>query len=229
MYLIFTLLPRIKILELYGNKIPLSDDVDLEQIARGTPGFSGAELFNLINQAALKASIEGLRSVGMQALEYAKDKIMMGAERKSAVIRPETIKMTAFHEAGHALVALKTEGSDPIHKATVIPRGRSLGMVMQLPDGDQTSMTKKEMLARMDVCFGGRIAEELIFGVDSVTSGASNDIQQATKMAYLMVSKLGFNSKVGVMYVDDKDPKISPETKQLVIQLIIYIYIYIYY
>ena len=231
LYLIITLLPWIKILELYGNKIPLSDDVDLEQIARGTPGFSGAELFNLINQAALKASIEGLRSVGMQALEYAKDKIMMGAERKSAVIRPETIKMTAFHEAGHALVALKTEGSDPIHKATVIPRGRSLGMVMQLRDGDQTSMTKKEMLARMDVCFGGRIAEELIFGVDSVTSGASNDIQQATKIAYSMVSKLGFNSKVGVMYVDDKDPKISPETKQLVILfigLILFLFVFIF-
>ena len=205
---------RKAILELYGSKIPLAADVNLEQIARGTPGFSGAELYNLVNQAALKASIDGLASVGMQALEYAKDKIMMGAERKSAVISPETIKMTAFHEAGHALVALKTSGSDPIHKATVMPRGRALGMVMQLPDGDQTSMSRKQMLARMDVCMGGRIAEEMIYGAENITSGASNDIQQATKIAYAMVKNYGFSDKVGIMFVDDKSS--SGKTKQSV-------------
>jgi len=207
---------RKKILELYAKKIPLSDEVSLEQLARGTPGFSGAELFNLMNQAAVKSSVEGLQRVTMSALEYAKDKIMMGAERKSAVMRPESIRMTAYHEGGHALVALKTDGADPVHKATVMPRGGALGMVMQLPDGDQTSITRKEMLARMDVCMGGRVAEELIFGTDNVSSGASSDIEQATKLAYAMVTKYGLSTKVGVMYVDDNSPKISEETKQLV-------------
>lgn len=195
---------REEILDLYGKKVQLDSDVDMSQLARGTPGFSGAELFNLVNQAALYASIRGLKSVGMGALEYAKDKIMMGAERKSAVISPDTMKCTAFHEAGHALVALKTDGSDPIHKATIMPRGRSLGMVMQLPDGDQTSMSRKQMLARLDVCMGGRVAEELIFGEENVTSGASNDLMQATRLAKAMVTKYGFSDKVGVMYVDDK-------------------------
>jgi ATP-dependent Zn protease len=117
----------------------------MEQLARGTPGFSGAELYNLVNQAAVKASRDDLKSIGMQAFEYAKDKIMMGAERKSAVLSKETMKMTAFHEAGHALIALKTDGADPIHKATIMPRGRALGMVMQLPDGDQTSQSRKQV------------------------------------------------------------------------------------
>ena len=169
---------RKAILELYAKKIPVSADVDMEQLARGTPGFSGADLYNLVNQAAVKASKDGLKAVGMAAFEYAKDKIMMGAERKSAVISPETMRVTAFHEAGHALVALKTDGCDPIHKATIMPRGRSLGMVMQLPDGDQTSMTRKQMLARLDVCMGGRVAEELVYGAENVTSGASSDIMQ---------------------------------------------------
>ena len=118
--------------------------------------------------------------------------------------------MQAFHEAGHALVALKTDGSDPIHKATVMPRGRALGMVMQLPDGDQTSMSRKQMLARMDVAMGGRVAEELIYGADNVTSGASSDIQAATRIAYAMVSKFGFSDKVGIMFVDDKAVNVSP-------------------
>lgn len=178
----------------------------MEQLARGTPGFSGAELFNLVNQAALKASVDGLKAVGMGALEFAKDKIMMGSERKSAIISPETMRMTAFHEAGHALVALKTEGSDPIHKATIMPRGRALGMVMQLPDGDQTSMSRKQMLARLDVCMGGRVAEELIYGAENVTSGASSDIQQATRLARAMVTKYGLSDKVGIMFIDEKLP-----------------------
>ena len=206
---------RKAILELYGKKIPMSTDVNLEQIARGTPGFSGAELSNLVNQAALKASVDGLKEVTMTALEYAKDKIMMGSERKSAIISLDTMKMTAFHEAGHALVALKTEGADPIHKATIMPRGGALGMVMQLPDGDQTSMSKKEMLARLDVCMGGRVAEELIFGADNVTSGASNDIMQATKLAKRMVMQFGLSDKVGPVFVDEK-AKFSAETQRKV-------------
>eukprot|EP01039_Chlorochromonas_danica_P006181 gene6181-6816_t len=195
---------RKAILELYAKKVPMEQDVDLDQLSRGTPGFSGAELFNLINQAALKASVDGLKAVNMAALEYAKDKILMGAERRSAVISPETMRMTAFHEAGHALVALKTGGADPVHKATIMPRGRALGMVMQLPEGDQTSMSRAQMLARLDVCMGGRVAEELIFGKDNVTSGASNDIMQASRLARAMVTKYGLSDKVGVVFYDEK-------------------------
>lgn len=213
---------RKAILQLYSKKVPMDKDVDLEQLARGTPGFSGAELFNLINQAALKASIDGRKAVSMHCLEYAKDKLMMGAERKSAVISPETLRMTAFHEAGHALVALKTDGADPIHKATIMPRGRALGMVMQLPDGDQTSMSRKQMIARLDVCMGGRVAEELIYGYENVTSGASSDIQQATRLAKAMVTKYGLSEKVGVIFFDEKSKQsgstqaaIDDEVKEL--------------
>lgn len=193
----------------------MDSDVDLEQLARGTPGFSGAELFNLMNQAALKASVEGLKAVPMSSLEYAKDKIMMGAERKSAIISPETMKMTAFHEAGHALVALKTDGADPIHKATIMPRGRALGMVMQLPDGDQTSMSRKQMLARLDVCMGGRVAEEVVFGHENVTSGASSDIQQATRLARAMVTKYGLSDKVGIQFIDEKQSLSSSKQQEV--------------
>jgi ATP-dependent Zn protease len=186
--------------------MPLDGDVDLDQLARGTPGFSGAELYNLMNTAALKSSVEGLKNITMSSLEFAKDKIMMGAERKSAIISKETLKMTAYHEAGHALVALKTASADPIHKATIMPRGRALGMVMQLPDGDQTSMSKQQMLARMDVCMGGRVAEEIIYGKQQVTSGASNDLQQATRIARNMVLKYGLSDKIGFVYYDEKLP-----------------------
>ena len=206
---------RSEILRLYTSKVPLSKDVSIEQLARGTPGFSGAELFNLVNEAALKASFEGLKDITMGALEYAKDKIMMGSERRSAVITPATARMTAFHEAGHALTAILTDGADPIHKATIMPRGRALGMVMQLPDGDQTSMSRKQMLARLVVCMGGRVAEEAVFGADNVTSGASNDIQQATKLAKAMVMSYGLSDKVGVMYVNEKE-KLSDEVQKLV-------------
>eukprot|EP01035_Chromulina_nebulosa_P020479 gene20479-26569_t len=200
---------RKAILELYAKKIPLATDVDLDQIARGTPGFSGAELFNLINQAALKASVEGLNSVGMGAFEYAKDKLLMGSERKSAIISDETIRLTAFHEAGHALVALLTDGSDPVHKATIMPRGRALGMVMQLPDGDQTSMTQKQMTARLDICMAGRVAEEIVFGNDNITSGASSDIQQATNLAKAMITKFGLNNNIGMYYINPEKENIS--------------------
>lgn len=191
---------RKDILEMYASKTKLSEDVDLDIVARGTTGFSGADLYNLMNQAALKASVDGLNDITMSVLEYAKDKIMMGAERKTAVITAKTAKCTAYHEAGHALIATMTKGADPIHKATIMPRGQSLGMVMQLPEGDQTSQSKLEMIARMDVCMGGRVAEELIFGEENVTSGAFSDIQQATRIARAMVTKFGFSDEVGIVY-----------------------------
>jgi len=194
---------RKAILELYAKKMPLSADVDLEQIARGTPGFSGAELFNLMNQAAVKSSVNNEMAITMKALEWAKDRITMGAERQSAILTTETMKLTATHEAGHALVGLLTEGADPIHKATIIPRGRALGLVLQLPDGDQTSMTYKQMLARLDVCMGGRVAEQVVFGTDNVTSGASSDFQQATRLARMMVTKFGLSEKIGAIYIDN--------------------------
>jgi ATP-dependent metalloprotease len=191
---------RKEILEVYAKKTKLAKDVDLNILARGTTGFSGADLYNLMNQAALKASIDGLNSITMSVLEYAKDKIMMGAERKTAVITPKTAKCTAYHEAGHALVAALTDGASPIHKATIMPRGSALGMVMMLPDGDQTSQSYKEMMAFMDVAMGGRVAEELIFGEENVTSGAMSDIANATKIARAMVTKYGFSEEVGIVY-----------------------------
>eukprot|EP00577_Skeletonema_sp_RCC1716_P010225 CAMPEP_0113388150 /NCGR_PEP_ID=MMETSP0013_2-20120614/8928_1 /TAXON_ID=2843 ORGANISM="Skeletonema costatum, Strain 1716" /NCGR_SAMPLE_ID=MMETSP0013_2 /ASSEMBLY_ACC=CAM_ASM_000158 /LENGTH=836 /DNA_ID=CAMNT_0000271117 /DNA_START=111 /DNA_END=2621 /DNA_ORIENTATION=- /assembly_acc=CAM_ASM_000158 len=191
---------RKEILEMYAAKTKVAEDVDLGILARGTTGFSGADLYNLMNQAAVKASVDGLEAITMQVFEWAKDKILMGAERKSAVITKETAKCTAYHEAGHALVGVLTDGSDTIHKATIMPRGQALGMVMTLPEGDQTSMSYKQMIARMDVCMGGRVAEELIFGEENVTSGASSDIQMATRIARAMVTKYGFSDDCGVVY-----------------------------
>jgi ATP-dependent metalloprotease len=178
---------------------------------------SGADLFNLVNTAALHASTQDQESIDMRALEYSKDKILMGAERRSAVITPEGAKMTAYHEGGHALVALRTAGADPVHKATIMPRGQALGMVMQLPDKDQTSMSRKQMLARLDVCMGGRVAEEMIFGYDEVTSGASSDIQQATSLARRMVTQWGMSDKVGVVFHSSRDDP-SPEQKAIIDQ-----------
>jgi ATP-dependent metalloprotease len=191
---------RKEILEMYAKKTKLAKDVDMSVLARGTTGMSGADLYNLMNQAALKASIDGMNSINMAVLEYAKDKILMGAERKSAVITPETAKCTAYHEAGHAVVAVLTEGSSPIHKATIMPRGQSLGMVTMLPDGDQTSQSFKEMIAFMDVAMGGRVAEELTFGKEAVTSGAMSDIQAATRVARAMVTKYGYSDEVGIVF-----------------------------
>mmetsp|Transcript_20273 Transcript_20273/g.57554 ORF Transcript_20273/g.57554 Transcript_20273/m.57554 type:complete len:621 (-) Transcript_20273:281-2143(-) len=216
---------RKEILEMYANKTKLSKDVDLNVLARGTTGFSGADLFNLINQAALKASVDGLPSINMTTLEFAKDKIMMGAERKTAVITPETARCTAYHEAGHALVAVLTEGAMPIHKATIMPRGQALGMVTMLPEGDQTSQSLKQMIAMMDVNMGGRVAEELIFGRDEATSGAMSDISNATRIARNMVTKFGFSEEIGLVHhggqtgeehaSEDTRNKIDVEVKRL--------------
>jgi len=216
---------RKEILEMYAKKTKLSPDVDLNVLARGTTGFSGADLFNLMNQAALKASIDGLPHITMGVLEYAKDKIMMGAERKTAVITKETARCTAYHEAGHALVAVLTEGAMPIHKATIMPRGQALGMVTMLPEGDQTSQSLKQMKAMMDVSMGGRVAEELIFGREETTSGAMSDIINATRIARNMVTKYGFSEEIGLVNYggqtgeehasDETRSKIDAEVKKL--------------
>lgn len=206
---------RKEILEMYAKKTKLEQGVDLNVLARGTTGFSGADLYNLMNQAALKASMEGLNAITMAVLEFAKDKILMGAERKTAVITPETAKCTAYHEAGHALVGVLTDGAQPIHKATIMPRGSSLGMVTMLPEGDQTSQSFKQMLAFMDVAYGGRVAEELIFGEENITSGASSDIMNASKTARAMITKYGFSKDVGVVYHGGKtgEESASVETR----------------
>jgi cell division protease FtsH len=188
---------REKILRVHMRKVPLGPDVEPRTIARGTPGFSGADLANLVNEAALLAARRGKRVVTMSELEDAKDKVMMGAERRSLVMTEEEKRNTAYHESGHAIVALNVQGSDPIHKATIIPRGRALGMVMRLPERDQLSITRQKMLSDIAVAFGGRIAEELIFGHEKVTTGAISDIRQATAMARAMVTRYGFSDELG--------------------------------
>ncbi|CAB1097971.1 unnamed protein product [Ectocarpus sp. CCAP 1310/34] len=214
---------REQILGLYTSRTILDSTANLKALAQGTPGFSGADLSNLVNQAAVKASLDGAKAITTEALEWAKDKILMGAERRSAVISEETAKCTAFHEGGHAIVALKTAGAHPVHKATIMPRGNALGMVMQLPDGDQTSMSRKQMLAKMDVCMGGRVAEEMIFGPENVTSGATSDLEQAsataTKIALAMVTQYGMSDKVGKVYMRDHQ-KEGPEMRAKVRDLL---------
>merc|ERR1719473_264156 len=194
--------------------MPLDDEVDLERIARSTPGMSGADLSNLMNVAALRASHDDKKKVGMPDLEFACDKIRMGAERKSAVISPENLQLTAYHEGGHALVALKTPGAMPIHKATIMPRGDALGMVSYLPEKDQMNLSRQQMLAHIDVYMGGRIAEEIIFGAEQVTTGASSDLQQATSMARNMVTRYGMSESLGPLYHDRQELEtLSPATR----------------
>jgi cell division protease FtsH len=197
---------REKILKVHMRKVPLAQDVEARVIARGTPGFSGADLANLVNEAALLAARRGKRVVGMAELEDAKDKVMMGAERRSMAMTEEEKKLTAYHEAGHAIVAIHEPASDPIHKATIIPRGRALGMVMRLPEGDRISMSKEKLHADLAVAMGGRIAEEMIFGAEKVTTGASSDIKMATDMSRRMVMEWGMSDELGpINYGSDRE------------------------
>ena len=191
------ILGREKILKVHMRKVPLAPDVEPRIIARGTPGFSGADLANLVNEAALLAARMGRRVVTMAEFEAAKDKVMMGAERRSMVMTDDEKKLIAYHEGGHAIVALHQPASDPVHKATIIPRGRALGMVMRLPERDRYSESREKMLTDICVAMGGRIAEELVFGHDKVTSGAAQDIKVATKLARGMVTQFGMSDELG--------------------------------
>ncbi len=191
------ILGRERILKVHMRKVPLAPDVEPKVIARGTPGFSGADLANLVNEAALLAARHNKPAVGMAEFEAAKDKVMMGAERRSMVMTDDEKKMTAYHEAGHALVGLNVPQHDPLHKITIIPRGRALGVTFNLPERDKYSQTKTELESRIASMFGGRVAEELIFGKENVTTGASSDIQQATNLARRMVMEFGMSEKLG--------------------------------
>ncbi len=197
---------REQILKVHVRKVPLAPDINLKTIARGTPGFSGADLMNLVNEAALTAARRNKRMVTQAEFEEAKDKVMMGAERKSLVMTEEEKLLTAYHEGGHAIVGLNVPATDPIHKATIIPRGRALGMVMQLPERDKLSMSLEQMTSRLAIMMGGRVAEELIFGREKVTSGASSDIEQATRLARMMVTRWGLSEELGtVSYGENQD------------------------
>ncbi|WP_133615326.1 ATP-dependent zinc metalloprotease FtsH [Dongia mobilis] len=196
---------REQILKVHMRKVPLGPDVDARVIARGTPGFSGADLANLVNEAALMAARFGKRVVTMSDFEQAKDKVMMGSERRSMVMTPEEKLATAYHEAGHAIVNLEVPEADPLHKVTIIPRGRALGLTMSLPEKDRYSISKRWLESRIAICFGGRIAEQLIYGEEHLNSGASNDIQQATEMARRMVTEFGMSDRLGPLRYTDND------------------------
>ena len=218
---------REKILMVHMKKVPIAKDVDHKYIARGTPGFSGADLANLVNEAALLAARRNKRKVTMREFEDARDKVMMGAERRTLSMTEEEKAMTAYHEAGHAVVGMNVPGSLPIHKATIIPRGRALGMVQYLPERDQISQTREEMIARMAMAMGGRAAEEIKFGYDKVSSGAASDIEQVTRIARAMVTEWGLSDKIGPIAYKNTDndsfmpgigrgSAISPETARLI-------------
>jgi cell division protease FtsH len=197
---------REQILKVHVRKVPLAPDINLKTIARGTPGFSGADLMNLVNEAALTAARRNKRMVTQAEFEEAKDKVMMGAERKSLVMTEEEKMLTAYHEGGHVIVGLNVIATDPIHKATIIPRGRALGMVMQLPERDKLSMSREQMTSRLAIMMGGRVAEELVFGREKVTSGAASDIEQATRLARMMVTRWGLSEELGtVSYGENQD------------------------
>ena len=199
---------REKILKVHIRKVPISSDVNIRAIARGTPGFSGADLANIVNEAALLAARRDLKLVSNAEFEDSRDKVMMGPERRSMVMTLEEKTLTAYHEAGHALVSLNYSSSDPIHKATIIPRGRALGMVMRLPERDQISITREKMFANLAVAMGGRIAEEEVFGYEKVTSGASSDIKQATQLARAMVMQYGMSDKLGFLTYGDNEEEV---------------------
>ena len=199
---------REHILRVHMRKVPLAPDVDAKIIARGTPGFSGADLANLVNEAALLAARRNRRVVTMADFESAKDKVMMGAERRSMVMGEEEKRLTAFHEAGHALVGLHVPKHDPLHKVTIIPRGRALGVTMSLPEKDRLSMSQLELESRLAMMFGGRMAEELVFGKENITTGASNDIQQATGLARRMVTEWGMSDKLGRLRYSDNEEEV---------------------
>jgi cell division protease FtsH len=197
---------REKILKVHAKKISMAPDVNLRTVARGTPGFSGADLANLVNEAALLAARKNKRIVTYPEFEESKDKVMMGAERRSMVMTEEEKKLTAYHEAGHAIVTINEKAAHPIHKATIIPRGRALGMVMQLPERDELSQTREQLNSQMAIAMGGRVAEEIIFGDEKVTTGAASDIEQATKRARAMVMRAGLSKELGpVAYGENEE------------------------
>ena len=199
---------RERIIRVHMKNVPLAADVDVKVVARGTPGFSGADLANLVNEAALLAARKNRRMVTMRDFEDAKDKVMMGAERRSMVMSDAEKKLTAYHEGGHALVALWVPAADPVHKATIIPRGRALGMVMQLPEADRYSLDYQQMTSRLAIMMAGRVAEELIFGKDKITSGASSDIQAATGLARNMVTRWGYSDELGLVAYGDNQEEV---------------------
>ncbi len=202
------ILGREKILKVHTRKVPTAPNVDARVIARGTPGFSGADLANLVNEAALLAARRNKRLVTMEEFEEAKDKVLMGAERRSMVMSEEEKELTAYHEAGHAIVGLHVPKHDPLHKVTIIPRGRALGVTMNLPEKDQLSMSKTQLTSRIASMFGGRVAEEMIFGEENVTTGASNDIMQATGLARRMVTEFGFSEKLGPLRYSENQEEV---------------------
>jgi cell division protease FtsH len=202
------ILGRDKILKVHMRKVPMAPDVDSRVIARGTPGFSGADLANLVNEAALLAARKNRRVVTMQEFEEAKDKVMMGAERRSMVMSDEEKELTAYHEGGHALVGLLVKGNDPLHKVTIIPRGRALGVTMNLPETDKYGYKKSEICAKLAMTFGGRVAETLIYGPDDVTTGAGQDIQQATSWARRMVTEWGMSDRLGPLAYSGNEQEI---------------------
>jgi cell division protease FtsH len=199
---------REQILKVHMRKVPLGNDVQPKIIARGTPGFSGADLANLVNEAALFAARANKRTVGMEQFEKAKDKIMMGAERRSMVMNDDEKKLTAYHEAGHAIVGLSVPDHDPVYKVSIIPRGRALGVTMFLPEEDRYSHSKRRLNSQITSLFGGRIAEELIFGPDAVTTGASNDIERTTDLARNMVTKWGFSDRLGPLTYTEEEGEV---------------------
>ena len=199
---------REQILRVHMRKVPIDDNVRPGIIARGTPGFSGADLANLVNEAALFAARANHRTVGMEEFEKAKDKIMMGAERRSMVMSDEEKRLTAYHEAGHAIVGLTVPDHDPVYKVTIIPRGRALGVTMFLPEQDRYSFSKRRLNSQIASLFGGRIAEEMVFGADAVTTGASNDIERATDLARNMVTKWGLSDKLGPLTYSEDDGEV---------------------